>query len=98
VVIGAALLAPPPSVAAPRSAGEAPAASYGAATANSAPLAVAPNPTKRSAEGIVAFLALAAMPRVTAVHPPARRVRHAGREAPTLTRWRIAHGTSTSGP
>jgi len=93
-VIGLTLLAPPPSLA--LSAGDSPSHEIG--TGGTTTLGVAPNATKRGAESTFVLLGVVAAAKPTAYSTPDLRVVHAGSEAPALTRWRIAHGTSTSTP
>jgi hypothetical protein len=96
VVIGLALLTPPPSLAAPERAGGSPSHEIG--DAGSTLAGVVPSPTKRSAEGPFVLFGVVVAPQAAASPTRGLRLFHAGTEAPALTRWRIAHGTSTSSP
>lgn len=96
LVLAVALLAPPPSLAAPERSSDSPAHEIGAGCAGL--LGVAPSTPKRSADGtLVWFRALA---ETLADEPSAARPGTApvGGDAPALSRWRLAHSTSTSSP
>jgi hypothetical protein len=96
LVLAVALLAPPPSLAAPERPSDSPAHEIGAGCAGL--LGVVPSPPKRGADGTLVSLRVLA--EALADEPSAARPGTApvGGDAPTLARWRLAHGTSTSSP
>jgi hypothetical protein len=98
VVIGLALLAPPPSAAVSEGAGDSHTSEIGASGCARVSVAPNPNPMKRGAESTAVSVRLDVAPKATATAAPAHGVAHAGSEAPALARWRIAHGTSTASP
>jgi hypothetical protein len=96
MAIALALLSPPPGQAAPEATGGSPSHEIG--DGGSAPVGTGPATTTRSADGTLLSLGVAVAQTVAEPSPTGLRFVRAGGEAPAVTRWRIAHSTSTSNP
>jgi hypothetical protein len=97
VALAVALLSVPPSHAASHATtGGSPAQEIG--SGGSALVVVGPSTTTRNAEITLVSLRLAVAHQVAEPSSTGFRFVPAGGEAPAVTRWRIAHGTSTSSP
>jgi hypothetical protein len=96
MAIALALLSPPPSRALPEGAGSSPSHEIG--DGGSALVGAGPSTTTRSADSTLVSLRVAVAQRVAESSTTGLRFVQPGGEAPGVTRWRIAHSTSTSNP
>jgi hypothetical protein len=96
MAIAMALLSPPPSRAMPERTGGSPA--HEIDTGGSALVGPGPGATTRSAESTLVSLRVTVAQQLAECATTRLRFAKASSEAPAVTRWRIAHGTSTSNP
>jgi hypothetical protein len=94
--IALALLSPPPSRVVPE--GPDGSSSHEIGDGGSALLGAGPGATTRSAESTFVSLRLTVAHTVAELSTTGLRFVPASGEAPAVTRWRIAHGTSTANP
>ena len=96
IAVVLSLLSPPPSRAMPEATGDSP--SQEIDTGESALVGPGSGATPRGAESMLVSLRVTEAHEVAESSTPGLQSGQASGEAPAVTRWRIAHGTSTSNP